>query len=120
MTAFLLGAVAGGLVFCFGYLVGREYGFAAGARWAQRGQVLGMKFQEYSGRMPLEPVCDQCHGARRVCEFHDRRAWPTECACGAGMPCPSCNPLANAADQSETFDARQLAANEAHHRGADS
>jgi hypothetical protein len=28
---------------------------------------------------------------REVCENHPRLAWPSECDCGAGDPCPVCN-----------------------------
>lgn len=36
-------------------------------------------------------ACPLCHGARFVCENHPRLAWPGECSCGAGDPCPVCN-----------------------------
>jgi hypothetical protein len=35
--------------------------------------------------------CPVCHGSRWVCENHPRLAWPDECDCGAGKPCPVCN-----------------------------
>lgn len=38
-----------------------------------------------------EGTCPVCHGARWVCENHPRLAWPDECECGAGKPCPVCN-----------------------------
>jgi hypothetical protein len=30
-------------------------------------------------------------GRALVCENHPRLAWPSECSCGAGDPCPVCN-----------------------------
>ena len=36
-------------------------------------------------------ACPICKGARFVCENHPRLAWPDECSCGAGDPCPVCN-----------------------------
>jgi hypothetical protein len=40
----------------------------------------------------LDPkACPICKGARFVCENHPRLAWPSECDCGAGDPCPICN-----------------------------
>jgi hypothetical protein len=36
-------------------------------------------------------ACPICKGARFVCENHPRLAWPSECDCGAGDPCPICN-----------------------------
>jgi hypothetical protein len=37
----------------------------------------------------LDPkACPICKGARFVCENHPRLAWPSECDCGAGDPCP--------------------------------
>jgi hypothetical protein len=40
----------------------------------------------------LNPMaCPICKGARFVCENHPRLAWPSECDCGAGDPCPICN-----------------------------
>src|SRR5688572_22235658 len=38
-----------------------------------------------------EAVCPICKGDRFVCENHPRLAWPSECGCGAGDPCPVCN-----------------------------
>jgi hypothetical protein len=35
--------------------------------------------------------CPTCKGDRFVCENHPRLAWPSECDCGAGDPCPVCN-----------------------------
>ena len=35
--------------------------------------------------------CPICKGDRFVCENHPRLAWPSECECGAGDPCPICN-----------------------------
>jgi hypothetical protein len=37
--------------------------------------------------------CPICKGDRFVCENHPRLAWPSECECGAGDPCPVCNPV---------------------------
>jgi hypothetical protein len=37
------------------------------------------------------PSCPICHGSRFVCENRPRLAWPDECECGAGDPCPVCN-----------------------------
>lgn len=34
------------------------------------------------------PSCIVCGGAGLVCENHPDKAWPDECACGAGEPCP--------------------------------
>lgn len=36
-------------------------------------------------------ACPNCRDARFVCENHPRLAWPDECSCGAGDPCPVCN-----------------------------
>jgi hypothetical protein len=36
--------------------------------------------------------CPNCRGARLVCEWHHDKAWPNECDCGPGMPCPVCTP----------------------------
>ena len=37
--------------------------------------------------------CPTCHGERWVCENHADQPWNDEgCMCGAGMPCPVCNP----------------------------
>ena len=41
-----------------------------------------------------DDACPVCHGARWVCENHPRLAWPKECDCGAGAPCPVCNNVA--------------------------
>ena len=35
--------------------------------------------------------CPNCKGELFVCENHPRLAWPSECECGAGVPCPVCN-----------------------------
>lgn len=32
--------------------------------------------------------CIVCGGAGLVCENHPDKAWPSECECGAGEPCP--------------------------------
>lgn len=32
--------------------------------------------------------CLICGGAGLVCENHPDKAWPDECSCGAGEPCP--------------------------------
>jgi hypothetical protein len=37
-----------------------------------------------------KPACSICGGARMVCEHHRDTAWPDDCHCGAGMPCPLC------------------------------
>lgn len=37
--------------------------------------------------------CTNCKGKLWVCENHPYLAWPSECDCGAGMPC-ECNPEA--------------------------
>lgn len=43
-------------------------------------------------RQSKAPVaCPICKGSRFVCENHPRLAWPSECECGAGDPCPVCN-----------------------------
>ncbi len=36
--------------------------------------------------------CAVCRNCRWVCENHPDRAWPDVCDCGAGAPCPVCNP----------------------------
>lgn len=38
-----------------------------------------------------DPECLKCEEGW-VCENHPEKKWPSECACGAGMPC-TCNPL---------------------------
>ena len=45
------------------------------------------------GRNTSKPVdtCPFCKGDRFVCENHPRLAWPSECSCGPGDPCPVCN-----------------------------
>jgi hypothetical protein len=45
------------------------------------------------GQNNSKPVdtCPICKGDRFVCENHPRLAWPSECSCGAGDPCPVCN-----------------------------
>ena len=40
---------------------------------------------------PVTDICPICKGSRFVCENHPRLAWPDECDCGAGDPCPVCN-----------------------------
>lgn len=35
-----------------------------------------------------KPSCVVCGGAGLVCENHPDKAWPDECECGAGEPCP--------------------------------
>ena len=37
-------------------------------------------------------MCPTCSGEFWVCENHADRGWPSVCECGAGMPCPTCNP----------------------------
>ena len=48
-------------------------------------------------RLKAKPVCKRCDGTEWVCEFHQDRPWdmhnPRGCECGAGAPCPDCNPL---------------------------
>ena len=39
--------------------------------------------------MPAEP-CDTCKNYSLVCENHPDKAWPSECECGPGVPCPAC------------------------------
>jgi hypothetical protein len=43
--------------------------------------------------------CPICEGTKWVCENHPEKPWtdtsPRGCECGAGMPCPRCNPLAH-------------------------
>lgn len=43
-----------------------------------------------------EPACKRCQDERWVCENHEDRPWtkskPGGCTCGAGAPCPDCNP----------------------------
>lgn len=34
--------------------------------------------------------CSRCQDGSWVCENHPDKAWPKECECGAGMPCPDC------------------------------
>lgn len=41
--------------------------------------------------MPTTSSCPLCKGERFVCENHPSLAWPSECRCGAGNPCPICN-----------------------------
>ena len=40
--------------------------------------------------------CIRCQDVAWVCENHPDRPWsktkPNGCECGAGMPCPDCNP----------------------------
>jgi len=36
--------------------------------------------------------CANCHGEGWVCENHASMGWPSVCECGAGAPCPNCNP----------------------------
>lgn len=43
----------------------------------------------------MADVCERCGGSEWVCENHRDKSWPDECQCGAGDPCPDCNPLAN-------------------------
>jgi hypothetical protein len=41
-------------------------------------------------------TCATCKGVGWVCENHPDRPWSKKvsggCECGAGMPCPDCNP----------------------------
>ena len=43
-------------------------------------------------------TCPICNGTEWVCENHPDRSWgdgendDSQCECGAGMPCPTCNP----------------------------
>jgi hypothetical protein len=37
--------------------------------------------------------CPNCRGGWWVCENHPDKPWTDDgCECGAGMPCPECNP----------------------------
>jgi hypothetical protein len=42
------------------------------------------------------PKCATCFDVSWVCENHPTSPWdttsPAGCECGAGMPCPKCNP----------------------------
>ncbi|HEY1709598.1 MAG TPA: hypothetical protein VGG10_15125 [Rhizomicrobium sp.] len=39
--------------------------------------------------------CTRCASTEWVCENHPEKPWTKEgCTCGAGAPCPDCNPLA--------------------------
>lgn len=39
--------------------------------------------------------CPTCRGVEWVCENHTDKPWDESgCQCGAGAPCPACNPLA--------------------------
>ena len=40
----------------------------------------------------MTPRCANCHGEGWVCENHPSTGWPSKCSCGAGEPCPMCNP----------------------------
>ena len=40
----------------------------------------------------MTETCPNCGGERWVCENHDDKPWPEGCDCGAGAPCPRCNP----------------------------
>ncbi len=35
--------------------------------------------------------CPTCSDEWWVCENHRDKAWPDQCDCGAGEPCPDCN-----------------------------
>lgn len=38
-------------------------------------------------------ACKTCGGELWVCENHESKPWNSDgCECGAGMPCPKCNP----------------------------
>lgn len=43
-----------------------------------------------------QPKCNNCDSQGWVCENHPDRPWDSDrddaCTCGAGMPCPECNP----------------------------
>ena len=43
-----------------------------------------------------QPNCQRCNSTGWVCENHPDRPWdkdaPNGCECGAGDPCPDCNP----------------------------
>lgn len=43
-----------------------------------------------------EVDCKRCQDERWVCENHEDSPWtkskPNGCTCGAGAPCPDCNP----------------------------
>lgn len=55
-------------------------------------------------------ICPRCAGLEWVCENHTDRPWaepgkyPHSCDCGAGAPCPECNPLHRNHAQAETVD----------------
>ena len=39
------------------------------------------------------PICPTCLDEGWVCENHQDKPWtPAGCRCGAGAPCPACNP----------------------------
>jgi len=49
--------------------------------------------------MTNQPICMNCDSLGWVCENHTDRPWgdggstrSDACACGAGAPCPVCNP----------------------------
>ena len=45
------------------------------------------------GRAMTDVACPICKGCGWVCENHPDMPWTKEgCECGAGMPCPTCNP----------------------------
>jgi len=45
-------------------------------------------------------ACNRCKDVGWVCENHLDKPWdrdlPEGCECGAGAPCPDCNPLSKA------------------------
>ena len=53
--------------------------------------------------LKAKPVCKRCDGTEWVGGFHPDRPWdmhnPRGCECGAGAPCPDCNPLHRDADK---------------------
>jgi hypothetical protein len=55
-------------------------------------------------------ICRRCAGLQWVCENHPDRPWaesgkyPNACDCGAGAPCPICNPLHRDHARTETVD----------------
>ena len=44
----------------------------------------------------MAPICNRCDDTGWVCENHPDKPWdktlPHGCECGAGAPCPTCNP----------------------------
>lgn len=61
---------------------------------AVRTPELVESFARADGKSYLNPQrCPTCVGERWVCENHPLLPWSEEgCECGAGEPCPMCNP----------------------------